>query len=185
MKRLVVFFLLISSTAFAEDTLSVNDTVAPHSIRKAILFSAVVPGAGQIYNHLAMPKGQKKAFWKVPLIYAALGTSTFFLVRNSREQKKYKREYSDRQYLSYVDGTNFQESVVYDDAGILTLYNQYLTWRDLSILAVGAAYLFQLADAGVEAHFVSFDVSEDLSFTVDPVIMNSRTPGLSLCLNFH
>ncbi|PHR17514.1 MAG: hypothetical protein COA38_20675 [Fluviicola sp.] len=190
MKRLVVFFLLISSTAFAEDTLSVNDTVAPHSIRKAILFSAVVPGAGQIYNHLAMPKGQKKAFWKVPLIYAALGTSTFFLVRNEQQQKYFKQEYKKRQFLTYLPDdpfvTNFNTDLaVYDDAGILTLYNQYLTWRDLSILAVGAAYLFQLADAGVEAHFVSFDVSEDLSFTVDPVIMNSRTPGLSLCLNFH
>ena len=190
MKRLVVFFLLISSTAFAEDTLSVNDTVAPHSIRKAILFSAVVPGAGQIYNHLAMPKGQKKAFWKVPLIYAALGTSTFFLVRNEQQQKYFKQEYKKRQFLTYLPDdpsvTNFNTDLaVYDDAGILTLYNQYLTWRDLSILAVGAAYLFQLADAGVEAHFVSFDVSEDLSFSVDPVILSSRTPGLSLCLNFH
>lgn len=185
MKRLVFFFLLISSTAFAEDTLYVGDTVRPHSIRRAILYSAVVPGAGQVYNHLAMPKGKKKAFWKVPLIYAALGTTTYFLVENQREQKKYRKEYSDRQFLSYVDGTNFTESVVYDDAGILTLYNQYLNWRDLSILAVGAAYLFQLADAGVEAHFVNFDVSEDLSLTVDPVILANRTPGLSLALNFH
>lgn len=186
MKRWVVFFTLIfSSSAFSQDTLTVGDTAVPHSIRKAILFSAVVPGSGQIYNHIAMPKGQKKAFWKVPLIYAALGTSTYFLVRNQQEQKRLKTEYNNRQYLSYDDGMDFPYLAPYDDSGILTLYNQYLNWRDLSILVVGAAYLLQLVDAGVEAHFVSFDVSEDLSLNVNPAILGSRTPGLSLSLNFH
>lgn len=185
MKRLVVFFLLLSSSAFAGDTLTVGDTTVHHSIRKAILLSAVVPGAGQVYNHIAMPKGQKKAFWKVPLIYAALGTSTFFLISNEQEQKRLKQEYNNRQYLTYVDGDQFSYLAPYDDAGILTLYNQYLNWRDLSILTVGAFYFLQIADAGVEAHFVSFDVSEDLSMTFDPVILASRTPGLRLSLNFH
>ncbi len=185
MKRLVLFFLLLSSSVFAEDTLTVGDTTVHHSIRKAILLSAVVPGAGQIYNHIAMPKGQKKAFWKVPLIYAALGSSTFFLIKNEQEQKRLRKEYNNRQFLTYQDGEAFPDLAPYDDTGILTLYNQYLNWRDLSIMAVGAFYLFQLADAGVEAHFVSFDVSEDLSMTVNPVILASRTPGLSLCLNFH
>lgn len=187
MKGLVIFFLLISSSAFAEDTLSVKDTVPPHSIRRAILYSAVVPGAGQVYNHLAMPKGKKKAFWKVPLIYAALGTTTYFLVSNQREQRRLKREYLYRQEPTNPDYAMFHYTEVepYDDAGILTLYNQYLNWRDLSILAVGAVYLLQLVDAGVEAHFVNFDVSEDLSLTVDPVILAYRTPGLTLALNFH
>ncbi len=185
MKRLLFFFLLISSPVFSQDSLSVGDTVRPHSIRRAILYSAVVPGAGQVYNHLAMPKGKKKAFWKVPLIYAGLGTTTYFLVNNQREQKRYRQEYSDRQSPNYINGTNFYESEAYDDAGILTLYNQYLNWRDLSILAVGAVYILQLADAGVEAHFVDFDVSEDLSISVDPVIVAARTPGVSLRLNFH
>ena len=189
MKRLVFFFLLISSSAFAEDTLSVNDTVPPHSIRRAILYSAVVPGAGQVYNHLAMPKGKKKAFWKVPLIYAGLGVTTYFLIRNEQQQKYYRYEYEKRQFLTYtspLNTLNYDEDLaVYDDAGILTLYNQYLNWRDLSILAVGAVYLLQLVDAGVEAHFVNFDVSEDLSLTVDPVILANRTPGLTLALNFH
>lgn len=187
MKRLVVFFLLISSSAFAQVTLTVGDTAVPHSIRKAILFSAVVPGAGQVYNHIAMPKGQKKAFWKVPLIYAALGTSTYFLARNDQQQKYFKYEYEKRQFLTYGPGVfNYDEDLsVYDDLGILTLYNQYLNWRDLSILAVGAFYFLQLVDAGVEAHFVSFDVSEDLSLNINPAILASRTPGLSLSLNFH
>lgn len=182
MKRLVFFFLLITSPVFSQDSLTVGDTVKPHSIRKAILYSAVVPGAGQVYNHIAMPKGKKKAFWKVPLIYAGLGTTGYFLITNQLEQKRLKDEYTYRQdNLTW----KYPEYAPYDDAGILTLYNQYLNWRDLSILAVGAVYILQLADAGVEAHFVDFDVSEDLSIRIDPVIVAARTPGVSLRLNFH
>ena len=188
MNRLIVAFLLISSVSFGQDSLVSQDSVAPHSIRKAVILSACAPGAGQIYNHLAMPKGQKKAFWKVPLIYAGLGTSTFFLVRNQIEQKNLKTEFTNRaENPLYIHGKDFPGAGYenYDDQGILTLYNQYINWRDLSILAVGAFYFIQIVDAGVEAHFVSFDVSEDLSFAIDPVIFTGRTPGLRLSLNFH
>lgn len=186
-QRLVAFYLLLlSSVSFAGDTLSVSaDTIVPHSVKKAILLSAVAPGAGQIYNHRAMPKGQKKAFWKLPLIYGSIGTSIYFLIRNQSEQKKFRQEYSNRQYLSYPDGQDYPGLEVYDDAGILTIYNQYLDWRDLSILAVGAFYFLQIADAGVEAHFVSFDISEDLSMAIRPTLMTGYTPGLNLQLNFR
>lgn len=190
MRRILVIFLLLSSFAYSADTTKVvADSVKPHSIKKAVIFSAVVPGAGQIYNHIGMPKGQKKAFWKVPLIYAGLGTSSYFLIRNQLEQRIFRKEYENRQYGSYIDGSDPDfvglNLDIYDDAGILTIYNQYLDWRDLSILAVGAVYLIQLIDAGVEAHFVDFDVSEDLSFTVDPVVLANYTPGLSFRLNFR
>jgi hypothetical protein len=158
------------------------DYLKPHSIRKAVVLSAVLPGAGQIYNHIHMPKGKKKAFWKVPLIYTGLGGSTYFLVKNQATQRSLKKEYTLRQA---GEPGNIQWSEYTNDQDILTLYNQYLDWRDLSIIAIGIAYLFQLADAGVEAHFVSFDVSEDLSMAFKPVILNDRTPGLKLSLNFR
>jgi hypothetical protein len=180
------FFTFLTCSLFGQDlSIPFTDTIKPHSVRKAVILSAVVPGAGQIYNHRAMPKGQKKAFWKLPLIYASLGVSTYFLIRNQNEQKKFRREYSNRQYLSYNDGDEFPGLEVYDDAGILTIYNQYLDWRDLSILAVAAFYVLQVADAGVEAHFVSFDISEDLSMTVQPTLMTGFTPGVGIRLNFR
>ena len=76
--RPLVFFLLFisfSATAGKNDTIQKDTT---HSVRKASILSACVPGAGQVFNHLAMPKGKKKAFWKVPLIYAGLGVTTYF-----------------------------------------------------------------------------------------------------------
>jgi Family of unknown function (DUF5683) len=157
-----------------------TDSIKPHSVRRAVILS-LIPGAGQIYNHRAMPKGKKKAYWKVPLIYAGLGASTYLLIFNQTEQIRFKNEYSNRQNGG---STDFNLSG-YDDAGILTLYNQYLNWRDLSILAVSAVYILQLVDAGVEAHFVTFDVSEDLSLGLDPVLMDYRTAGLRMTLNFR
>ena len=75
--------------------------------------------------------------------------------------------------------------VMYDDDGVLALYNQYQNWRDLSIIAVGAVYILQLVDAGVEAHFLSFDVSEDLTIAFEPVMMDYRTGGFRMTLNFR
>ncbi|MCO4814079.1 MAG: hypothetical protein KC454_05165 [Flavobacteriales bacterium] len=184
---LLSLVLLFTSTLFSmelsapADSIKVQDSVKVHSRKKAVLFSAIVPGAGQIYNHIAMPKGKKKAFWKVPLIYAGLGTTGYFLIQNQKQTTDFKSDYTKRlndpNYVSPYEG-------IYDNAGILTLYNQYLNWRDLSILAFGAIYLLQVVDAGVEAHFVSFDVSEDLSLNLDPVLMNFNNPGVRLTLNF-
>jgi hypothetical protein len=179
--KVAFIFIFISTCFFAQvDTTSVpKDTV--HSVKKAMIFSAVVPGSGQVYNHIAMPKGKKKAYWKVPLIYAGLGTTGYFLVKNQLLQKSLKTEYSNRQ-----DGNALNPDWAdYDDFGVLTLYNQHLDRRDLSILAVGAIYLIQIADAGVEAHFVRFDISKDLTLNVRPTVLYNRNPGLLLSLNFR
>ncbi|OFZ40524.1 MAG: hypothetical protein A3D92_09760 [Bacteroidetes bacterium RIFCSPHIGHO2_02_FULL_44_7] len=191
---------LVSLSAFAQEGLSAfhgnleypldegeiteTDSVKPHSIRTALLLSAGIPGAGQIYNHIAMPKGKKKAYWKVPLIYAGLGASTYFLVSNQAQVSSLRNEY---RFMESNDGAHSDNSkwVDYDQSGVLLLHDQYQTFRDLSILAVGLVYLLQLTDAGVEAHFVNFDISHDLSFHLDPVLFNSRSPGLSLSLKFR
>ena len=180
-RLILLLFLFISSFSNAsgdDSTAVVKDTL--HSVKKAVILSAIVPGAGQIYNHMAMPKGKKKAFWKVPLIYAGLGTATYFLIYNQSQQNIYKEEYRLRQCS--IVSPEFEQ---YTDAGVLSLYNQHLDWRDLSILAVAGVYLIQLIYASVEAHFVSFDISEDLSVSINPALLNYRTAGLTMSFNFR
>jgi len=179
--KVALLFIFSTTCLFSQvdSTSTPKDTV--HSVKKALIFSAIVPGAGQVYNHIAMPKGKKKAFWKVPLIYAGVGSSAYFLFKNQLLQKSLKTEYSNRE-----DGNTLNpEWEQYDDFGVLTLYNQHLDRRDLSILALGAIYLLQIADAGVEAHFVHFDISKDLSLNVRPTVLYNRNPGLLLSLNFR
>lgn len=159
-----------------------QDSSKRHSPRTAVLLS-LVPGGGQIYNHLAMPKGKKKAYWKVPLIYAGLGATGYFLINNQSQVSSLKKEYTERidQGVSYID-PQWQS---YDNAGVLTLHNQYQTYRDLSILGFAVVYILNLVDAGVEAHFVNFDVSEDLSMRLTPTVLNGNRPGIGLSLNFR
>ena len=54
----------------------------------------------------------------------------------------------------------------------------------LSILALGAIYLLQIVDAGVESHFIHFDVTDDLSLEVQPTVLYSQIPGININLRF-
>lgn len=173
-------FILFSYISVAQDSTTVSSDSTSHSIKKAVILSAVVPGAGQIYNHLAMPKGQKKAYWKVPLIYSGIGAAGYFFIYNQREQLALKQEYINRE-----NGEAPDYYPTLDSQGVLSLYNQHLTYRDLSILAFLGVYFIQVVDAGVEAHFVNFDVSDDLSLNIQPVIHRGFSPGVSLTLKFR
>lgn len=186
MKAFVLSALLFSSfqcLAIANDSTAVAiDTT--HSVKRATLLSTFVPGAGQVYNSIAMPKGRRHAYWKLPVIYAGLGTSAYFLISNQSTVLELRDEYNYRQDNLGLSPAG-SEYAVYDDAGILTLHDQYATWRDLSILAFAGVYVLQIVDAAVEAHFVSFDVSEDLSLRFEPTMLNYRTAGVKLSFNFR
>lgn len=184
--KLVFFFvaLTLSSWGRSQDTMpEMEDSVKVHSVKKATILSAVLPGAGQVYNHLAMPKGKKKAFWKVPLIYAGLGATGYFLITNQKTVLELREQYR----IIEAGGTATGQWTVYgsDQNSILTLHDQYSRWRDFSIIGLIGVYAFQIADAAVEAHFVSFDVSEDLSMRISPTLLSYNTAGMKISFNFH
>lgn len=186
---------LYSSTQESDSTIvepskkTKKDTLTEktHSVKLATILSATLPGSGQIYNHIAMPKGKKKAFWKVPLIYAGLGVTTYFLISNQRNMMIYRNEYLDREELGYLTTGQFVNPATstYDAQALLTLHEQHQTNRDLMILATAGVYLINILDAAVEAHFVNFDISEDLSMSFRPKIMMGFSPGLSVSFNFR
>jgi hypothetical protein len=181
-KILVIIILLFTSNLFGQTEKQTNDTI-PHPYKKAMLFSACLPGAGQVYNSIKTQTGPKKAIWKVPLIYAALGTAGYFLVSNQSTQKSLKNEYSYR--ISNNNQALDQTWIDYDNQAILTLYRQYLDWRDLSILGLAAIYFVQIADAGVEAHFLNFDVSDKLTLKVNPILIQPKTAGIQMQFSFR
>lgn len=160
------------------EAIPTKDTI--HSVRKATLLSAIIPGAGQIYNHTAMPKGKRNAFWKVPIIYAGLGATGYFVLQHNSAQKELKQEYKTR----LAGNLGLEKYQDYDLQGISTLYTQHLNQRDLFIIGFGLVYLVQVIDATVEAHFVSFDISEDLSLNIRPKAFSYNQAGLGLTLSF-
>lgn len=165
----------------------------PHSVATATLLSAFIPGAGQIYNARAkkyynqfkrvQDRQRVHWWWKVPVIYAGLGVSAYYIYKNDVEVKSLRTEYNNRidNNISFSDPKYAQ----YDNTAILTIHDQYQTWRDISIVSFSLVYLLNVIDAAVEGHFVNFDISDDLSMNIQPTyIPSSNTFGLGLAFRF-
>ena len=155
---------------------------------KAALLAALLPGAGQVYNH---------RYWKLPLVYGALGG---VLYGEYFYQSRY-REFADAVNAVEVDPSNLQNA---NDSGLVRANAAkvpsldglrsgvvfYRGNRDIFYLYIGLAYSLQIVDALVDAHLRDFDVSDDLTFHWEPILMAvpgqaaalPTAPGLSFAL---
>jgi hypothetical protein len=186
MKTILVFLgLIVCSLTFAQtDSLTQKDTV--HSVKKAVIFSSIIPCSGQIYNHIYFEKGAKgrnNVYWKLPLFYGILGFAVNNLIQNQSLQKELKDEYNYR--IANNNATLYSTYQNYDNQGIVSLTKEYESKRDRAILLLGAAYFIQVVDAGIEAHFVRFDISEDLSLQFRPKVLPNYTMGFGINLKFN
>lgn len=155
-----------------------------HPSKKAALYSAILPGAGQVYNHIKMnPNSRRKwnVYWKVPLIYGAIGFSGYQLFSQQREIGRLQEEVRFR--LANDGATNNVDYAFLDTQALIQLNNNAQTLRDLFILTTAVAYAINILDAAVEAHFINFDVSDDLSLRVRPKAMPNFGLGISLSLH--
>ncbi len=149
---------------------------------RAALFSAVLPGAGQVYNG---------KYWKVPLVYSALGSAVFFFEYNNKLYKKYLAGYKER--IEHEADPTVPETIFSEDIStdvLLQYKNDSRRNRDLSIVIFSAVYILNIIDAVVDAELSDFDVSDDLSLKIAPEIIplygkqKQNTIGLSFCFNF-
>ncbi|MEN9987360.1 MAG: hypothetical protein RLZZ585_399 [Bacteroidota bacterium] len=180
MSRLLLLFLLGSFSSWSQP-LMIKDSLFPE-YKKVMIYSAVIPGAGQVYNSIHRENGPKHAYWKVPLIYAALGATGYFLTVNNQTQKSLKTEYTNR--INNAGSLN-PTWAPYDDQAVLSLYQSYLNKRDMSILGCAAVYFIQIAEAGVEAHFLHFDVTDKLSLQATPTLFGPSSAGIHIKLQFR
>jgi hypothetical protein len=139
-----------------QDTLIKNKDYNPLAPAKAAFYSAVLPGLGQAYN---------KRYWKIPIIYAGIGTSLYFYAINNEDynafRDAYKRRlagFTDDQYWGDGD-TPIISSDRLEDAQKTAKRN-----KDLSIAIAVAFYLLNIIDANVDAHLRQFNVNKDLTF---------------------
>ncbi|MBP5401443.1 MAG: hypothetical protein J6Y35_07435 [Bacteroidales bacterium] len=130
-----------------------------HNPKIAIALSAILPGAGQIYNRKA---------WKVPIIYAGLEATGFCVYYFAMETNKYKWEYRYRMQ-GKTDLLNPSLSSK-DDETILSMKKLYQRRMEVSIAALTVVYVLNLIDAIVDAHLFYFDISDDLSMRWSPAI---------------
>lgn len=195
---LIITLLLYFENSAQTDTLDVSiytdslitieaDTLISDSLKKskpsrAFLYSAIVPGLGQAYN---------KKYWKIPVVYSALGSAAFFFNKNNLQYKRYLKGLVE--LYQYDQDTTTALTIFEADAdkSKLTLQKDvYRRNRDLNMILFFAVYLLNAVDANIDAHLSDFDVSDDLSIQIKPdvlpiyAIRNYNTIGLTLCLKF-
>lgn len=141
--------------------LNVSITKAPkeHSPGRALLLSAVLPGAGQVYNRQA---------WKVPIIYAAMGGVAYYTYYNYNNMKQFKDEYLYR--VNHDGATQLQGYESYPTSNIYNLYESYNQTFQLSVIITVAIYGLNLLDAYVFGHLFDFQINDDLTMTLQPAL---------------
>src|SRR5687768_2407864 len=163
----------------------VDSVVKAHSPRKAIIRSAIIPGWGQIYN---------KKYWKLPLVYGALGATGYVFFDNLQVYKDsrfaYKAKYKaslpadkgrDTSLLAQIK----PEYRVYSLESLRANRDQFRKYIDYSVLFFVFFWGLNVVDAAVDGHLKAFDVSPDLSLRVKPGYSEmAGTKGVSIILAF-
>ena len=178
------------SVSLAVDTMAFK----PNPTR-AILFSALVPGLGQIYN---------RKYWKLPLVYGGFIGCVYAITWNNTQYTGYRRAYLDflrdptstDSWKDYVSSSYSADVTTWTDSQISqfrtrlqTQKNYYQYYRDMSVFITIGVYALCVVDAYVDAQLFDFDVSPDLSMRATPVFfdktpVNSRSYGLQLSFTF-
>jgi hypothetical protein len=172
---------VVEETKKEESVLKIENAVVveekkgidPLSPSKAAFYSAILPGLGQAYN---------KKYWKIPIVYAAMGTGIYFYISNNKNYNRYRSAYKRR--LAGFNDDEFQ-GIVADNNALIDAQEFYQRNRDLSLLLTVVAYVLNIVDANVDAHLLQFNVSDDLSLR--PHIDQNEIDfnrNLGLTLNF-
>jgi Family of unknown function (DUF5683) len=139
-----------------------RELLADHDPNKAVRRSLILPGWGQVYN---------RRIWKVPIIYAGLGTFGY------RQFHKYRNE----MFARYDPNTSLlpdPELADLDDGNVIAVREFHRKFRDMNIIFAALWYTLQAVDAYVDGHMAQFDVSDDLSMRLGPAVdfhpMNRR-----------
>ena len=185
---LTLFFLFFTTSILAQDTLLVDpgavvaeepryEPYDPLSPARAAFYSAVLPGLGQAYNG---------KYWKIPIVYTALGVGVYFYLENDQQYDRYRTAYKQRLAGDLDEFTDENGSPILSTAALIDAQKFYQRNKEISILVTVGIYALNIIDANVDAHLQQFNVSEDLSFR--PSLNFDRVTGKTdygISLNFR
>lgn len=143
----------------------------PHSPKMATIMSACLPGLGQVYNG---------KWWKVPIVYAGLGGLGYMAYSNHYEYRSYLHAYEYRTG-DLPEGTTLNQHETelanssYSENQLQTYKESYRRSFELYTILTVAWYGLNILDACVDGHLYSYDISDDLSFSIDPYLKPTET----------
>lgn len=156
------------------------DPAKAYNPRIAMYRSAILPGWGQATN---------KKYWKMPVVYAALGATTYIFFYNVKQYNEAKNS-----YLNAIDGNPLNDSLIPQPyytikdqpERIRTFRNQVRQNVDYTVLFFILFWGLNVVDATVDAHLKTFDVSDDLSLQIKPGYSQlANTNGISIVLKIR
>ena len=162
-----------------------NTKIANREPNKAALMSALVPGAGQIYN---------RKYWKAPLAWIGLGVSAYLGINFHNQTDMYGKAANLAE--TNQSRSELPTSYTRQDYNLQTLSSTQLrTLQDdarrymyMNIAIFSAVYALNIIDAYVDAHLKEFDINDNLSFQVKPLFYTTNyshlATGLTLSLRF-
>ena len=167
--------ILISISGISQEKEIDFDELDPSAPSKAAFYSAVLPGLGQGFN---------KKYWKIPLVYVAIGTSIYSYDFNKKKYWNYRNAYKSRK-AGYTND-EFQ-NLILDDERLLDGAEFHKKNKDLSMVFIIGFYILNILDSNIDSHLKQYNVNESL--TLKPYLnhgneLSYKSIGLSLNLNF-
>ncbi|MDE5622853.1 MAG: hypothetical protein K2I59_07740 [Alistipes sp.] len=171
-RQLYLGITLASYIYFIGDTAINYSTNDVSSVKKATTLACIFPGAGQIYN---------KSYWKVPFVVGGFASMIYCIDWNNRGYQRFKKAYNllsdyEAHPENYPDGPTDEFRGRYSATFIKTLRDNNRLNRDLCIIVTGALYILQIIDAHVDAHLKDYDISDDLTMNLEPLVDYTFVP---------
>ena len=162
------YIYFIGDAAVSYSTNDVSD------VKKATTLACIFPGAGQVYNH---------SYWKVPFVVGGFASMVYCIDWNNRGYQRFKKAYAlladyQQHPENYPDGPTDEFHGRYSADFIRNLRNNYRRNRDLCIIITGGLYILQIVDAHVDAHLKDYDISDDLSMNIEPLVDYTYVPTM-------
>ncbi|MBL7839685.1 MAG: hypothetical protein JNJ75_06065 [Cyclobacteriaceae bacterium] len=159
------------------DTATIASYASRYDPRKAILFAAILPGLGQVYN---------KKYWKLPLVYGGFAGFGYGVNFYQKGYKEFKGALFD--LLESGESSIVVRGQPWSEQSLRTIVDRYRRERDFFIILSAGMYLLQMIDAHVDAHLKEFDLNPNLHVKIQPSMNNDMltgtTTGISLIVKF-
>ena len=127
---------------------------------KTATWLALIPGAGQAYN---------RKYWKMPIVYAGFFATGYLGITNGNDYRLYRDAYDFKTGVNPDVSEKAKEiSEKYTGENLVTLRDYYRRNMELSWIIMAAWYAVQIIDASVDAHFMYYEIDDDLTLQVDP-----------------
>ena len=169
----------IEAKVVIEQKQLVSYKIDPLAPARAAFYSAVIPGLGQARN---------KKYWKIPIVYGAIGTGIYFYLDNNKVFKRYRNAYK-RRLADFTDDEFYglNSTPILSNEALIRAQETLRRNKELSLLITIGLYALNIIDANVDAHLLQYNM--DTNLAVKPYLDfdtpdNSVQLGLSLNIKF-